>query len=57
MKNVTGTGRSMAERDDRERPDAGPDRERVRGVADDADEFDADEDDELDEDEDEEGSF
>jgi hypothetical protein len=57
MKNVTGTGRSMAERDDRDRPDSGPDRERVRGVADDAGEFDADEDDELDEDEDEEGSF
>jgi hypothetical protein len=53
MKNVTGSDRSMADRDDRDRPDTGQDRENVRGVADDMDEFEGGEEDDLDEDDDE----
>jgi hypothetical protein len=55
MRNATGTDRYMAEQDDRHRPDTGPDREDVRGVADAEDDFE-EQDDDI-EDEDDEGTF
>jgi hypothetical protein len=58
MRNVTGSERLTAEHDDRTRPDTGPEREDIRGVADDVDDFeDKDEGDLKDEDEEDEDSF
>jgi hypothetical protein len=54
MKHATETELVMAEKDDRNQPDTGPEREEVRGVADEGDDFEEDDDDEdLEEDEDE----
>jgi hypothetical protein len=58
MRNATETDRHMAEQDDRDRPDTGPDREEVRGVGDAGDDFEEEDDDLIDEDDDEdEGTF
>jgi hypothetical protein len=58
MKNITGSDRRMAQDDDQKRPDAAPEREDIRGVEGDADEFDdADDDDDDEEEDDEEGSL